>query len=252
MNEFYQLSICVDHQEANEKLAARYVNCLKFSIQDELSMHRVRNVEEAYQLALKGKEKQNRQFVQRNIGARRGTLSPSQGSFNYGRGESSQGAEKVEDSQQNNPKPPRGSGFYRGRGYDASRGRPIVCFRCSEEGHQAFEFPNYYMQEPKKGEQPRLNLAQAEDEEEGDESKVFLDIRENIMIQREMMIPKKEKKQSSDNEDSWLRTKKFQTRCTSGGKVCKVIVGSGSCENMVNREMVDKLKLYCDKHPHPY
>ena len=65
------------------------------------------------------------------------------------------------------------------------------------------------MQEPKQGEQPRLNLAQAEDEEEGDESKFFLDIGENLMIQRAMMIPKKDQKQSSDNEDSWLRTKKF-------------------------------------------
>ena len=58
-NEFYQLSIRVDHQETDEQLAARYVNCLNFSIQDELSMHRVRNVEEAYQLALKAKEKEN-------------------------------------------------------------------------------------------------------------------------------------------------------------------------------------------------
>ena len=57
MNEFYQLSIRVDHQATNEQLAARYVNCLKFSIQDELSMHRVHNVEEAYQLALKAEEK---------------------------------------------------------------------------------------------------------------------------------------------------------------------------------------------------
>ena len=71
------------------QLDARYVNSLKFSIQDELSMHKVHNKEEAYQLALKAKEKQNRQFVQRNRGARRGTLSHSQGSFNYGRGESS-------------------------------------------------------------------------------------------------------------------------------------------------------------------
>ena len=57
-------------------------------------MHRVRNVEKAYQLALKAEEKQNQQFVQRNRGARRGTLSPSQGSFNYGRGESLKGLRK--------------------------------------------------------------------------------------------------------------------------------------------------------------
>jgi hypothetical protein len=145
-------------------------------------MHRVRNVEEAYQLALKAEEKKNPQFVKRNRGARRGTLSPSHGSFNYGRGKSSKGAEKVEDSQQNNPNPPRGSGFQRGRGYSAGRGRPIVCFKCDEEGHWEFDYPNYNMQEPKKGEQPRLNLAQVEDEEEGDESEVFWNIGENLMI----------------------------------------------------------------------
>ena len=159
MNNFYQLSICVDHQETDEKLATRYVNCLKFSIQDGLSMHRVRNVEEAYQLALKDDENQNRQFVQRNRGERSGTLSPLHGSFKYGRGKSSQGDEKVEDSQQNNPNPPRESGFRRGRGYNAGRGTPIVCFRCSEEGHQEFEFLNYNMQETKQGDTHILNLA---------------------------------------------------------------------------------------------
>jgi hypothetical protein len=80
----------VNHQETDEQLIARYVNCLKFSIQDELSMHRVRSVEEEYQLALNLEEKQNRKFSQRNKGARRGTSSTSWGGFNYGRGESSQ------------------------------------------------------------------------------------------------------------------------------------------------------------------
>ena len=92
---FYQLSIHVDHQETDEKLAARYANCFKFSIQGELSMHRVGSMEEAYQLALNFEEKQKRQFFQRNGGARRGTLSD-----NYGRGESSQGAEKTEITRQ--------------------------------------------------------------------------------------------------------------------------------------------------------
>ena len=61
-------------------------------------MHRVRNVEEAYQLTLKVEEKLKQQFSQRNRGARRGTSYASRGGFNYGRGESSQGDEKVEDT----------------------------------------------------------------------------------------------------------------------------------------------------------
>ena len=49
---------------------------MKFSIQDELRMHRVRIVEEEYQLALKVEEKQNRQFSQKNRGARRAHCLP--------------------------------------------------------------------------------------------------------------------------------------------------------------------------------
>lgn len=67
----------MDHKETDENLAARYVNCLKFTIEDELSIHKIQNVEEAYQLALKAKEKQNHQFSQRNRGARRGISAPS-------------------------------------------------------------------------------------------------------------------------------------------------------------------------------
>ena len=80
------------------------------------------------------------------------------------------------------------------------------------------------MQEPKQGEQPRLNLTQAEDEEEGDESNVFPDIGEKLMSQRAMMIPRKEQKQSNDNEDSCLQTKIFRTRCTLGGKYVKLLL----------------------------
>jgi hypothetical protein len=68
-------------------MVARYVNCLKFSIQDDLSMHRVCSMEEAYQLAFKVEEKKNRQFSQRNRGEKRGTLFASRGGFNYGGGE---------------------------------------------------------------------------------------------------------------------------------------------------------------------
>ena len=98
MGMFYQLSIHVDHQETDKQLAARDMNCLKFSIQDELSMHRVHSVGESYQLALKAQEKKNQQFTQRNRGARRGTSSTSCGSFNFIKGKSSQGAKKAEDT----------------------------------------------------------------------------------------------------------------------------------------------------------
>ena len=92
-------------------MAARYVNGPKFSIEDELSMHHVNSMEEAYQLALKVKEKKSRQYFQRNRGGQMGTSTPFQGGSNSGRGESSQGFEKNIDTRQDLPNQERGRGF---------------------------------------------------------------------------------------------------------------------------------------------
>lgn len=44
----------------------------------------------------------------------------------------------------------------------------------------------------------------------------------------------------------------FRTTCRSHGKICKVIVDSGSTENIVSVEMVDKLKMKRLPHLTPY
>lgn len=95
-------------------MAARYVNGLKFSIQDEISMHHVNSMEEAYQLAMKAEEMQNRQYNQRNRGGRRGTSTPFRGGFNSGRGENFQGSEKIIDTRKDPSNQERGRGFQRG------------------------------------------------------------------------------------------------------------------------------------------
>ncbi|GKV08470.1 hypothetical protein SLEP1_g20092 [Rubroshorea leprosula] len=53
-------------------------------------------------------------------------------------------------------------------------------------------------------------------------------------------------------DEDWLRHNIFHTRCTSQGKVCSVIIDSGSCENVVSNYMVEKLGLPIKDHPHPY
>ncbi|KAG5533437.1 hypothetical protein RHGRI_027564 [Rhododendron griersonianum] len=52
--------------------------------------------------------------------------------------------------------------------------------------------------------------------------------------------------------DSWLRNNIFQSTCTIGGKVCKLVIDSGSCENVIAEEVVKKLELSTEKHPNPY
>jgi uncharacterized protein YjbK len=55
--EFYKLNIRVGHQESDDEKFARYMNGLKYDIQDEMSMVTIRTVEDTYQMALKVEEK---------------------------------------------------------------------------------------------------------------------------------------------------------------------------------------------------
>jgi hypothetical protein len=55
--EFYKLNIRAGHQESDDEKVVRYMNGLRYDIQDELSMTTIRTVEDAYQMVLKAKEK---------------------------------------------------------------------------------------------------------------------------------------------------------------------------------------------------
>jgi hypothetical protein len=55
--EFYRVNIRAGHREIDDEKVARYLNGLRYNIQDELSMVTIRTVEDAYQMALKAQEK---------------------------------------------------------------------------------------------------------------------------------------------------------------------------------------------------
>ena len=55
--EFYKVNIRSGHMEDTPERVTRYVNGLRFDIQDELSLLSLRYVKEAYQIAMKVDEK---------------------------------------------------------------------------------------------------------------------------------------------------------------------------------------------------
>ncbi|KAK2966361.1 hypothetical protein RJ640_021505 [Escallonia rubra] len=81
-------------------------------------------------------------------------------------------------------------------------------------------------------------------DEEGIEGDV---IGEALVIRHSMLAPP-----ANNNQDDWLRNKIFRTRCTVEGKLCNLIIDSGSSENLISQVMVDKLKLKIERHPQPY
>ncbi|XP_059067510.1 uncharacterized protein LOC131858325 [Cryptomeria japonica] len=142
--EFHNLTLKAKMFETEKQKLARYINGLKYSIQDELTLVSVESVHKCFQLALKIEEKQKRRGEQSKG---RGNSFRGRGRFN-GRGTfpKSQG----ESSNQSADNDASGRGSFRGRGSNNGRGRsrgrgPNVftgrCFSCNQVGHQSFRCP---------------------------------------------------------------------------------------------------------------
>jgi hypothetical protein len=66
--EFYRINIRAGHRESDDEKVSRYMNGLRYDIQDEMRMMNIRMVEDAYQMALKDEEKLSRKQGQRGQG----------------------------------------------------------------------------------------------------------------------------------------------------------------------------------------
>jgi hypothetical protein len=66
--EFYRFNIRVGHIEEDPEKVARYINGLRYEIQDEIILLSLRTIEDAYQVAFKEKEKLSRKNKHRNKG----------------------------------------------------------------------------------------------------------------------------------------------------------------------------------------
>jgi hypothetical protein len=66
--EFYRLNIRAGHRESDDEKVAKYLNGLRYDIQDEMRMMTIRMVEDAYQMALKAEEKMSQKQSQRGRG----------------------------------------------------------------------------------------------------------------------------------------------------------------------------------------
>jgi hypothetical protein len=66
--EFYRINIREGHRESDDEKVARYMNGLRYDIQYEMRMMTIRNVEDAYQIALKDEEKLSRKQGQTGRG----------------------------------------------------------------------------------------------------------------------------------------------------------------------------------------
>jgi hypothetical protein len=67
----------------------------------------------------------------------------------------------------------------------------------------------------------------------------------SLTVHKALLKPEKE-------VETTQRCRLFRTTCKTQGWKCKVIVDSGSTDNLVSTEMVEKLELQTHRHPSPY
>jgi hypothetical protein len=252
--EFYRLNIRAGHRESDDEKVARYLNGLRYDIQDELSMVTIRTVEDAYQMALKAEEKLSRKQGQRGRGrsqprgktvAQERTQKPKE-DWKRPQGKAERGG--TSQQRQQNAEPRRqqddqqggyadANTFPRTRGRGRGRGGVITCFTCGKDGHKAVDCPDRKMDRGK----AHVAEAQRRDVEDEDTGSG-----KSLTVHKVLLKPEKEV------EDTAQRCRLFRTTCKTKGWKCKVIVDSGSTDNLVSNEMVEKLELETHRHPSPY
>ena len=72
--EFYRLNYGIGQRQKDDEKVGRYINSLRYEIQDGIGMMTVRTMEDAYQIALKAEEKlaRNQSQWNRSKGLNRG------------------------------------------------------------------------------------------------------------------------------------------------------------------------------------
>lgn len=130
-------------------------------------------------------------------------------------------------------------------------GSGINCFKCRAPGHKSAQCRKENSREGKQLLIEDFDEEQGEDEsptydEDDEDVIVYRDIGQSLVTRKAFIAPKYE------DSVEWLRNNIFQTTCTIGGRVCKLIIDSGSCENMISQVVVSKLNLPVEAHLQPY
>jgi hypothetical protein len=239
IEELYRMNIRTGKREGDEENVVRYINGLRYEIQDELSMMLRKTVEDAYQFALKEEDKLARKQSQRGRGKIPGQTR--------GKGFTHDKAHKSKDEAEKPHSHSEKGGSSRGRqggGISSSRGRgrrgggELRFYAHGKTGNMSWECPK-------------------KNKEGGGEAHISKAHRRYVEAkgaedERSLMSMKVLLKPEEEFEKSMKRNSLFRTTCKTKDRVCKVIIESGSTNNLVSIEMVEKLELETTAHPNPY
>ncbi|CAA0815048.1 F-box associated ubiquitination effector family protein, partial [Striga hermonthica] len=236
--EFHRLLTRVDLHETRNQLVSRYVGGLRTAIRDMLNMFCPESVSDAHQRALlievqmaqkPGQlgSSSSRAGAATGVGPQFARPGPATGG---GLGSSSAGG-RLSASGKN----PQRIGGMGGPQQSAVAARTVVGLRCFGCGEMAdFSYGGDYEGPP------------TYDTEAGEvEELVPGDVGTTLVLRRACLAP-------CSVDSPVERHHLFESTCIVGEKVCRFIIDSGSCENVIAQEAVEKLHLSTIPHLQPY
>lgn len=218
--------------ETDEQMVSRFIGGLRGQLQNSILQFDPRNVSEAHQRALL-LEQQNRSYSA-TWGAR----------SNKFRAQSSSESTTARTTEKNTPTRPAEQ-------TDTallprnSKPLQVKCYSCGEQGHRIANCPNQGRRGLYTHDDPVFDEDGNKELEENNEEQVLGDTGPLLVIRRNFFTPQ-------SLEESWLRYNIFRSTCTICGKVCRLIIDSRSCTNVISEDAVTKLALFTEPHHVPY
>lgn len=231
--EFYQLLARTNLMETNDQLVSRFIGGLRLQFQDVLNLFSPVSVSEAHQRAVL----LERQFIRRPSGP---FVTPTQR------------VDRISAPNDVRPVAGRGSAATTAprqptANAPGSSTRSGACFSCGEFGHRHVSCPRVgcglLVSDDINEEQQDFPIY--DDDDVLPVEHIVGDVGQSLVLRRACLAPK----QPAETEQ---RHQLFESTCTINGKICRFIVDSGSCENIIAADAVTKLALVTEKHPHPY
>ncbi|XP_051127619.1 uncharacterized protein LOC127249069 [Andrographis paniculata] len=248
VDEFYKdLEVTLmraDVRESQQATVARILTGLNRDITDKVGLYRFDDIDELVERAITIKKQLKRKGKHKTFGTKPFTPNytkkddKTQVAQGFGKGKGI-----IKDDTSRNK--------HVGADPEKLRNRDIICFKCQGRGHIASQCPNQktmilnkfgeYETESENEEGVDQRVDEKNNTDDDSDSGVGL----SLVTLRALST-------MSRTFDEEQRENLFQTRCIIGGKVCSLIIDSGSCTNIVSELAVRKLNLLTTPHPKPF
>ena len=228
--EFFLLLNRVDIQDSERQLVARFTAGLRQQIQHTLNLFHPLTLSEAHQQALTIEAQTKSTFSSwTNARPARSSPSPAQTPDDAAFPKTETAIVPATDNRQLRP-------------------TSLRCFSCGEIGHRQSNCPTRNRRGlllDTSGNDVEVIYDEEPIDAHEDTEVLIADTGTSLMLRRVCLAPRV----LAENPQ---RHNLFHSKCTIEGKVCKFIIDSGSSENVIAEEVVNKLNLPTELRPFPY